>query len=112
MFGEHVTLGQAVLIALFSITAVFLVLLAISLLIELTAKVVNRKKQEPQPLRQAEVIEAAEENEADDSGLNAAIAAAVAVYLNKAPGTFIVRSITPVETESDWSRLSRSGALR
>lgn len=111
MFGDQVTLGQAVLIALFSITVVFLVLLAISYLIEITAKIVNRQKKEAPSVPAPEVSETAQTVQ-NDGELTAAITAAVAAYLGREPGTFVVRSITKADSESDWSRLSRSGALR
>jgi sodium pump decarboxylase gamma subunit len=118
MFGEHLTVGEATLVAVFSITVVFLVLLAISYLIKLVAMVVNsmnKPKAAPAaaaPAKSAPAAEAAPAPKAEDnSALVAAITAAVACYLGKEPGSFVVKSITPLNTESDWSRLSRTSAL-
>ncbi|MBR2595998.1 MAG: OadG family protein [Solobacterium sp.] len=116
MFGDQVTLYQAVIVCLFSITVVFLVLLSISFLIGLTAKLLNRKKA-ASPV-QAIAAAAAPEPEpaavpAEDSGeITAAITAAVAAYLGKNSSQFVVRSIRPVSGESDWSRISRTNSLQ
>ena len=116
MFGDQLTLSQAVTVCLFSITVVFLVLLSISWLITLTAKILNRKKS-PSPV-QAVAAAAAPEPEpvkapVQDSGeITAAITAAVAAYLGKNSSQFVVRSIRPVSGESDWSRISRTNSLQ
>lgn len=114
MFGDQVTIPQATLVALFSITVVFLVLLSISYLIKIVAGIVNRnqKPKQQEVAKAAPVQEApAEEEPEDDSHLVAVITAAVASYLGKDAGSFVVKSITPLNTESDWSRLSRTRAL-
>lgn len=117
MFGEHLTVGEATLVAVFSITVVFLVLLLISYLIKLVAMIVNnmnKPKAAPAaaaPAKSAPVAEAPAPKAEDNSALVAAITAAVACYLGKEPGSFVVKSITPLNTESDWSRLSRTSAL-
>ena len=113
MFGENLTIGQATTVALFSIAVVFLVLLAISYLIVLVSKVVNRKPKETTPVvtKAAPVAEAPAVEKKDDTALVAAITAAVAAYLGKSANSFVVKSITPLNTESDWSRLSRTSSL-
>ena len=114
MFGENLTLGQASIVALFSIAVVFLVLLAISYLINLIAMIVSSiQKPKEAPAAKSAPAPAAEEPAAteDDSHLVAVITAAVAAYLGKDSSSFVVKSITPLNTESDWSRLSRTSAL-
>lgn len=114
MFGDQLTIGQATTVALFSIAVVFVVLLAISYLITLVSKIVNRKPKETAPAatKAAPAAAAAPAVEKkDDSALVAAITAAVAAYLGRDANSFVVKSITPLNTESDWSRLSRTNSL-
>lgn len=118
MFGEKLTMGEASIVALFSITVVFLVLLLISCMIRLIAVIIN-KAQKPKetpapksaPVEKSAPAAPVKEEKADDSHLVAVITAAVAACLGKEPGSFVVKSITPLNTESDWSRLSRTSAL-
>ena len=115
MFGEYLTMGQASIVALFSITVVFLVLLLISYMIQLIAAIIAKmqKPKEAPAVKSAPAAEepAVEEEPADDSHMDAVIPAAVACCLGKEPGSFVVKSITPLNTESDWSRVSRTSAL-
>lgn len=116
MFGEHLTIGQAVTVCIFSITVVFLVLFSITLLINITAKIVNRKKPEkqaPAPVTKTAPAPAETPQVKDDSQTALIAAAAIAAYLGKSADQIIVRSITPVHTpESNWSRESRLGSLQ
>ncbi len=117
MFGEHLTIGQAVTVCIFSITVVFLVLFSITLLINITAKIVNRKNTKtptPAPVKAAPAPAPAETAQVKDDSMTALIAAAaIAAYLGKSADQIVVRSITPVHApESNWSRESRLGSLQ
>ena len=117
MFGEHLTIGEAITVCIFSITVVFLVLFSITLLINITAKIVNRGKTEkkaPAPVTKAAPVPAETQVETKNDSMTALIAAAaIAAYLGKSADQIVVRSITPVHNpESNWSRESRLGSLQ
>ena len=109
MFGEKLTMGEASIVALFSITVVFLVLVAA--IINKAQKPKETPAPKSAPVEKSAPAAPVKEEKADDSHLVAVITAAVAACLGKEPGSFVVKSITPLNTESDWSRLSRTSAL-
>lgn len=112
MFGENVTISQAITVCLFSISVVFLVLLSIALLITLTAKILHRKTPEKKVEVALTPVVTPEPKQEEDSALTAIITAAVASYLNKSSSQFIIRSIQPIQVESEWSRVSRTNSLQ
>ena len=117
MYGDVVTIPQAITVCLFSIAVVFFVLFLISVLINIVARIINgaQKKPEPAPVKAApapaetETVTAEAE---DDTVLTAIVAAAIAAATGKSTNSFVIKSITPLNQESDWSRISRSSSLR
>lgn len=115
MFGDTITMSQAVTVCLFSIAVVFFVLLAISYLIDVIAWVVAKienkdktNKTAPAPVSPTTVAPATV-SAVDTSSDAVLVAAAISAYLDKKPEQFIVRSIRRVTTEeTSWSQASRT----
>lgn len=109
MFGDVITMGDAVVVCLFSLAVVFLVLLAISYMIDLVHYLITRgekKPAAPAPAPAAPVAAAAPAR--DDHADAVLVAAAVAAYLGTTTDQFVVRSIRRlVPEESPWVQASR-----
>ena len=109
MFGDVITMGDAVVVCLFSLAVVFLVLLAISYMIDLVHYLITRgekKPAAPAPAPAAPVAAAAPTR--DDHADAVLVAAAVAAYLGTTTDQFVVRSIRRlVPEESPWVQASR-----
>lgn len=109
MFGDVITMGDAVVVCLFSLAVVFLVLLAISYMIDLVHYLLTRgerKPAAPAPAPAAPVAAAAPAR--DDHADAVLVAAAVAAYLGTTTDQFVVRSIRRlVPEESPWVQASR-----
>ena len=116
MFGAQITIGQAVTVCLFSLAVVFLVLLAISYLIDLIAWIVRKIEKKDTPKAPAAVSAPAQSTAPaprDDSVDAVLVAAAVAAYLGKNTDEFVVRSIRRAAApESFWSQLGRADSLQ
>ncbi len=127
MFGEQVTIGQAGIVCIFSIIVVFLVLLAISYLIDLTAYVVRRAERAKTSAAggKAAVSVPAPESDAhagqDRSDLQEALekkklilaSAAIAAFYAGTGKEAVIRRITPVfGDDTEWSRAGRTGVRK
>ena len=113
MFGEQVTLSQAVVVCLFSMVVVFIVLLVISYLIDLCAYLVRRFGRAPAAKAASPAPAPAPAPARDDSADAVLVAAAVAAYLGKNSDEFVVRSICRVTGgETLWSQASRKDSLQ
>lgn len=116
MFGDSITIGQAVIVCVFSLVVVFAVLLAISYLIDLIALIVSRAEKKkkagaaPRQAAQPEQPAAATGAGTDEAVL---VAAALAAYLGTEPDRLVVRSIRRVTAEqTPWSQAVRNGSLQ
>lgn len=113
MLGSEVSVGQAAIVCLISMAVIFAVLFLISVMIDIMAAVLKRKKgAAPETPAAAPVpIPAAP---AAKNGVNIAVlTAAVAAYLGKGTDEIVVREIRKIQNnESEWSRSGRTGALR
>lgn len=106
MLGSEVSVGQAAIVCLISMAVIFAVLFLISVMIDIMAAVLKRKKgAAPETPAAAPVAE---------NGVNIAVlTAAVAAYLGKGTDEIVVREIRKIQNnESEWSRSGRTGALR
>ena len=110
MFGDHITIGQAVIVCVFSLIVVFAVLLIQSYVIDLTAWLIRRfSKKKPQ----APAAQAAAPAAVDDSTDAVLAAAAIAAYLGKSTDEFVVRSIRRVSgSETPWTQAGRTSSLQ
>ncbi|MCR5229025.1 MAG: OadG family protein [Solobacterium sp.] len=110
MFGDEVSVLQALQISAVSILIVFLVLLSISWLIRITAVIINRPaKKEIREVPAAEAPAEPAEEVRDDSDKFILAAAAVAAYLGT--DRFVIRSIRKANEEGSWAARSRTGFL-
>ncbi len=105
-----VSIGEALGITLFSMITVFVVLLAISFLIDLMRKLVHREDKkviEPKKLEKVETEELVEET-MDEEELVAVIAAAVAASMGVGIPDINIRSIRRIGgSESNWQTTAR-----
>lgn len=109
MFGDYITIGQAVIVCVFSLIVVFAVLLIQSYVIDLTAWIIQRfsKKKAQAPAAQAAPASV------DDSTDAVLAAAAIAAYLGKSTDEFVVRSIRRVSgSETPWTQAGRTSSLQ
>lgn len=109
MFSDVITMGDAVVVCLFSLTVVFLVLLSISYMIDLVHYLLTRGEKKPAAPAPAPAAPAAAAAPARDDHADAVlVAAAVAAYLGTTTDQFVVRSIRRlVPEESPWVQASR-----
>ena len=109
MLGNEVSIGQAAIVCLISMVVIFAVLFLISVMIDILAAVLKRKKgNAPAP-----AVSAPSAAVADDCVSIAVLTAAVAAYLGKGTDEIVVREIRKVQNnESEWSRSGRTDALR
>lgn len=113
--GEKITIGQSLLITIFSMVIVFLVLIAISYLIDLLRTTTNKDKKEAKnvdnisaPVEKApQPVETKEENIGDEE-LVAVITAAIAASMGVASPDINIKSIKRVSTPSPiWAEMGR-----
>lgn len=108
MFGDVITMGDAVVVCLFSLAVVFLVLLAISYMIDLVHYLLACGEKKPAAPAPAAPAAAAKAPARDDHADAVLVAAAVAAYLGTTTDQFVVRSIRRlVPEESPWVQASR-----
>ena len=114
MFGEQITIGQAVTVCLFSLAVVFIVLLAISYIIDLTAWILKKASKTPAAAPAPVSAPAAPAPARRDDTADAVLAAAaIAAYLGKSTDQFVVRSIRRVTSaETPWSQVGRTGSAQ
>lgn len=120
MFGDHITLLDGVVVCVFSMVVVFLVLYALTKMIDLTAWIIRKgekgagspapAKAAPAPAPTAPARPAAPAAPAAPArDVDAVLAAAaIAAYLGESPDHFVVRSIRrAAEEESPWVQVGR-----
>lgn len=120
MYGDVVTIPQAIIVCVFSIAVVFFVLYLLSVLINVVAAIINaaQKKSAPAPATATKAAPAPVETVTetakpeDDGALTAVIAAAIAAATGKSASSFVIKSIRPLNQDSEWGRISRSSSLR
>lgn len=115
--GEYITLGDSLIITVFSMMVVFLSLYAISYLIRLL-KVVSNGKEENKEINkpviiESDTIEKEEINESDDEELVAAIAAAIAASLDVSIPQIRIRQIKRVpQNTPTWAEMGRREQIK
>lgn len=113
--NETITIGRAVIVCGFSLAVVFIVLLAISYMIDLVHWLLTKgqKKPEAAPAPAASAPAAPAAPAKDTAGDAVLIAAAIAAYLGASPDQFTVRSIRRVSgEETPWVQTSRTGTMQ
>lgn len=112
MLGNEVSIGQAAMVCLISMLVIFAVLFLISVMIDILAFSLKRKKGKNQPATPAALTAVPVATQDGDTDI-AVITAAAAAYLGRDMDEIIVREIRKVQNnESEWSRSSRTEALR
>lgn len=112
MLGNEVSIGQAAMVCLIGVLVIFAVLFLISVMIDILAFSLKRKKGKNQPATPAALMAVPVPPQDGDTDI-AVITAAAAAYLGKGMDEIIVREIRKVQNnESEWSRSSRAKALR
>lgn len=105
MYGNSVKLTEALFISVFAMIVVFLVLLIISYLIDITAFFINGKKNKVVVKAETKVTKAVEKfdtKKSDDTVV--VIAAAIAAYLGTSVDNVKIKSIRRVnQTDSPWT---------
>lgn len=110
--GENITIGQSLLITVFSMLVVFVVLLGISYLIELLRIATNGKDEKEdkivKEIEKKEIPETVEEN-LEDEELVAVIAAAIAASMGVGIPDINIKSIKRNPSSSNvWSETGRT----
>ena len=117
--GEYITIGDGLVITLFSMVIVFITLLAISYLIDLLTILVNRReKKKVVPETEVKVDkekivkeskESSVEENIDDEELVAVISAAIAASLGVAVPQINIRSIKRTQSVNNvWSEMGKA----
>lgn len=105
MYGNSVKLTEALFISVFAMIVVFLVLLIISYLIDITAFFINGKKNKVVVKAETKVTKAVEKvdnKKSDDTVV--VIAATIAAYLGTSVDNVKIKSIRRVnQTDSPWT---------
>ena len=105
MYGNSVKLTEALFISVFAMIIVFLVLLIISYLIDITAFFINGKKNKVAVKTETKVVKAVDKvdnKKSDDTVV--VIAAAIAAYLGTSVDNVKIKSIRRVnQTDSPWT---------
>lgn len=121
MFSEPLSLVNAFIISGFSITMVFLVLLAISFIVDINAMLLRKATKKNEPLAKPQTPSVAQKSDSalpqNDRELTAQkvvlITAALAAYLQTNQENIIVRKITPVSSvPSNWEMNSLNNLMR
>ena len=110
--NETITMGRALIVCGFSLAVVFIVLLAISYMIDLVHWILTRN--EKKPAAAAPAAAAPAPAPVKDTTTDAVlIAAAVAAYLGTTTDQFIVRSIRRVTgEETPWVQSGRTNTIQ
>ena len=106
MYGNDVKLSEALFISVFAMVVVFLVLLIISYLIDITAFFINAKPKNKivskVEIKNADVNDKISSKSGDDTIV--VIAAAIAAYLGTSVDNVKIKSIRRVnQTDSPWT---------
>lgn len=111
--GDHVSIGQALIITGFSIVVVFIGLIVISLLIDLLKNISGDKKSEVAkpvvaPVEKEEIVA----NEVNDEELVAVISAAIAASMGLSVPQLNIKSIKRMpQTTPAWAVASRQDQI-
>ena len=105
MYGNSVKLTEALFISAFAMIVVFLVLLIISYLIDITAFFINGKKNKVAVKTETKVAKAVDSTSAKKSDdMVVVIAAAIAAYLGTSVDNVKIKSIRRLnQTDSPWT---------
>lgn len=105
MYGNSVKLTEALFISAFAMVVVFLVLLIISYLIDITAFFINGKKNKVAVKTETKVAKAVDSTSAKKSDdMVVVIAAAIAAYLGTSVDNVKIKSIRRLnQTDSPWT---------
>lgn len=115
MYGDNITYAQALIVCVFSLIVVFVVLQAITYMIQIVAWFIERsdKKKGVTAAPEAAPAPAPAPVTADDHIDVVLITAAVAAYLGEDSNSFVVRSIRKIGTEETaWTRAGRLDSLK
>jgi len=106
--NQAITIGDAVVVCVFSLAVVFIVLLAISYMIDLVHWILTRNAKAPAPAPAAAPAAPAPAPQAPSAD-PVLIAAAVAAYLGTSTDRIVVRSIRrAAPEETPWVQASRT----
>lgn len=115
--GNNISIGDSLIITIFSMAIVFVVLIAISYLIDILRVVTNEKKGKEEPNKSNIVVEekktdkmeeVLEEQKLNDEELIAVIAAAVAVSLGVSVPEVNIKSIKRTSSTTPlWAEIGR-----
>ena len=108
MYGDEIKIGQAFFISIFAMLVVFLVLLAISYLIDITAYLLKKEASAQAPTKKVAATNVT--TTIDNGAVVAAIAAAVASYMGTSVDNIIVKKIKRVG--SFGSMWAKNGTLK
>lgn len=106
MYGNEVKIGEALFISVFAMIVVFLVLLIISYLIDITAFCIGGKKKKVEVKNEPkkETIAEVKKANAKDDNLVVTIAAAIAAYLGTSVDNVRIKSIRRVpQSDTPWT---------
>lgn len=119
MYGDNITYAQALIVCVFSLIVVFVVLLAITYMIQIVAWFVERSDKKkgvttpPEAAPAPAAVPAPAPATADSHIDVVLITAAVAAYLGTDTSSFVVRSIRKIGTEETaWNRAGRLDSLQ
>lgn len=106
MYGDEVKIGQALFISIFAMVVVFLVLLIISYLIDITAFFIggSKKKEKAVKVETATPASKATKKEEKNDDLVAVIAGAIAGYLGTSVDNIRIKSIRRIpQSDTPWT---------
>ncbi len=106
MYGNEVKIGQALFISIFAMVVVFLVLLIISYLIDITAFIIggSKKKEKAVKVETATPAPKATKKEEKNDDLVAVIAGAIAGYLGTSVDNIRIKSIRRIpQSDTPWT---------
>ncbi len=110
MYGDKVSIGEALFISVFAMIVVFVVLLIISYLIDVSAFFINAKKNKTQVENTGDSVKSVSNENKDqvihnsNDTLVAVIAAAIAAYVGTSVDNVKIKSIRRVnQNTSPWS---------
>ena len=105
IYGNKVSIGEALFISLFAMIVVFLVLLVISYLIDVTAFFTKAKSKKSVEVKVVDTTLKKADSKKDSDDLVAVIAGAIASYLGTSVDNIKIKSIRRVnQTDSPWTK--------
>ena len=110
---ETITMGRALIVCGFSLVVVFLVLLAISYMIDLVHWLLTKGQKKPAAAPATLTLEVSEAPAKDTTATAVIAAAAIAAYLGTTTDQFVVRSIRRVAgEETPWIQSGRLNTIQ